>query len=530
MSKDLSNKQEPEYSSVGTRAGGSVFFNSKHCSISEKSYNSTTAPCDSTLLINNNTTNNDIVSTSSVSNGFCEMQNISNHKKLYKSSMPYEPQKIQSIALNNPKLGGTNPHTNVNNSTYTARNQIRNHSNPQTSTTMSLDERVLSFTRVQKLDLIHDDWFGLAPLASPESLSELSSISSRSGFSLNLIDSNLVHTPIVMRRAPKITNNLSKCADDWRLVDNYSKMEKFILKIPKVPLISDDTESTTRKLYDNNNEIIFQGKNDNFDQYDNGFNHTTMSIGENKIKNKFVNFETDNDNMYEEDECATTSQMTQIQTPIIKHNLGKIINNKDNVNDNILRNNQLNDFNIKCLPAKNVNFSNSEPRIIVDKCTGFLSSRTSPQSFSRVQQPITSSSSSSSSSSVSISQTKQNCRIGQFKVNSSDRNRSLNQPEVYRINNSASGILESHFPVFEDIPFLKSMSGDNQNNKNESLPLLHKLDNKSKNIPTSSSSSSYYPRKKNYVYPIKQPITTITSNLTSTSPTAQHSSKNESNV
>nr|CAD7568827.1 unnamed protein product [Timema californicum] len=30
-----------------------------------------------------------------------------------------------------------------------------------------------------KLDLIHDDWFGLAPLATPESLSEVSSISSR---------------------------------------------------------------------------------------------------------------------------------------------------------------------------------------------------------------------------------------------------------------------------------------------------------------------------------------------------------------
>lgn len=31
----------------------------------------------------------------------------------------------------------------------------------------------------QKLDLIHDDWLGLAPLASSESLSDLSSISSR---------------------------------------------------------------------------------------------------------------------------------------------------------------------------------------------------------------------------------------------------------------------------------------------------------------------------------------------------------------
>lgn len=34
---------------------------------------------------------------------------------------------------------------------------------------------------VSSVDLIHDDWFGLAPLASPESLSEVSSISSRTG-------------------------------------------------------------------------------------------------------------------------------------------------------------------------------------------------------------------------------------------------------------------------------------------------------------------------------------------------------------
>jgi hypothetical protein len=35
--------------------------------------------------------------------------------------------------------------------------------------------------KVTKIDLIHDDWLGLAPLATPESLSEVSSISSRTG-------------------------------------------------------------------------------------------------------------------------------------------------------------------------------------------------------------------------------------------------------------------------------------------------------------------------------------------------------------
>nr|CAI5825927.1 unnamed protein product [Callosobruchus analis] len=44
-----------------------------------------------------------------------------------------------------------------------------------TKSSLSLSFRSTS----PKVDLIHDDWFGLAPLASPESMSELSSIGSR---------------------------------------------------------------------------------------------------------------------------------------------------------------------------------------------------------------------------------------------------------------------------------------------------------------------------------------------------------------
>ncbi|XP_034235301.1 sn1-specific diacylglycerol lipase alpha isoform X2 [Thrips palmi] len=102
----------------------------------------------------------------------------------------------------------------------------------------------------KKIDLIHDDWFGLAPLATPESLSEVSSISSRT--SSVHIDRNkeyfsicgraklgasgnqdvvlvqgpgespafpvLLHssprTPRVLRRTPKINGNLSTAAED----------------------------------------------------------------------------------------------------------------------------------------------------------------------------------------------------------------------------------------------------------------------------------------------------------------------------
>lgn len=79
------------------------------------------------------------------------------------------------------------------------------------------------------LDLIHDDWFGLAPLASPESLSEVSSISSRASFTnlenlKELSGSYELKTPKVMRRTLKIESNLSTCADDIRNVKSFQKL------------------------------------------------------------------------------------------------------------------------------------------------------------------------------------------------------------------------------------------------------------------------------------------------------------------
>lgn len=133
----------------------------------------------------------------------------------------------------------------------------------------------LSFTDVQpearrpakKIDFIHDDWYGMAPLASPETLSEISSISSRTSLVMNLASSidKYLHritsiggnggnhkvlmnpsapndsdeqsdtqmiTPKVMRRTPKVSGNLSTCADDWKTVDSYKRMGKVFITSP----------------------------------------------------------------------------------------------------------------------------------------------------------------------------------------------------------------------------------------------------------------------------------------------------------
>lgn len=137
-------------------------------------------------------------------------------------------------------------------------------------TTLSLCETRPNPFDGKIVDLIYDDWFGLAPLASPESLSELSSISSRASISLNLNLSNSIekflnkvvidaktpsppatnqgeiyesqlHTPVVIRRTPKFSENLATCADDWKTQNNYKRMGKVFVTNPK--LTGSDSDS-----------------------------------------------------------------------------------------------------------------------------------------------------------------------------------------------------------------------------------------------------------------------------------------------
>lgn len=160
----------------------------------------------------------------------------------------------------------------------------------QTTTNVTKKPTTLSFCEQpvsngsRKIDFQHDDWYGMAPLASPETLSEISSISSRTSFTLNLAssiekylhrmgsfkehppaenkttktdelvpddlyESQLV-TPKVMRRTPKITGNLSMCADDWRSVDSYKRMGKIFLTNPFVPSNSNSSSSSGDHSYE----------------------------------------------------------------------------------------------------------------------------------------------------------------------------------------------------------------------------------------------------------------------------------------
>lgn len=158
---------------------------------------------------------------------------------------------------------------------------------PSTTTALALPRKPTSLSinalrgysdLSKRVDLVYDDWYGMAPLASPETLSEISSISSRASLVNNLATSiekylhrvslysksfgghrshqespagggggsngagdQQQHTPRIMRRTPKISGNLSTCADDWRSVDTYKRMGQIFITNPQVPLHNSDS-------------------------------------------------------------------------------------------------------------------------------------------------------------------------------------------------------------------------------------------------------------------------------------------------
>lgn len=162
---------------------------------------------------------------------------------------------------------------------------------------------------IRKIDFLHDDWYGMAPLASPETLSEISSISSRTSLVMNLASSidKYLHrigaptnnnnnniallssqyassnddeifesemaTPKVMRRTPKVSGNLSTCADDWKTVESYKRMGQVFITSPCVPSNNDSSEGSYDSSFGFNSQIpktvaisaATFGRADNFD-------------------------------------------------------------------------------------------------------------------------------------------------------------------------------------------------------------------------------------------------------------------------
>ncbi|XP_054728869.1 uncharacterized protein LOC129237915 isoform X1 [Anastrepha obliqua] len=161
---------------------------------------------------------------------------------------------------------------------YSARVEKRKRNMPITALRRASDAS-------RPVDLLHDDWLGLAPLASPETLSEISSISSRTSAPISLANSierylhnlNLsgesangrvmledifesqLHTPKIMRRAPKFSENLSTCAEDSRNLDQYKRMGRVFVTFPPI------FDNVYNNNNNNNQQSSFDSSDDSYE-------------------------------------------------------------------------------------------------------------------------------------------------------------------------------------------------------------------------------------------------------------------------
>jgi hypothetical protein len=116
---------------------------------------------------------------------------------------------------------------------------------------------------ITKIDLIHDDWFGLAPLATPESLSEVSSISSRTS---SLLHGLAQHYPMLF--SPRMGKRIGP------VVYKPSCLQQTNTTKPLLPLTNSSSGGSSSNYFDttpvittmnHNREEIESSLNDSID-------------------------------------------------------------------------------------------------------------------------------------------------------------------------------------------------------------------------------------------------------------------------
>lgn len=331
--------------------------------------------------------------------------------------------------------------------------------------------------------------YGMAPLASPETLSEISSISSRASLVNNFAssiekclhkislygqptgtdkldivefeDESQMHTPKVLRRAPKITGNLSRCADDWRSVETYKRMGKVFLTNPLASNSdsSDQSYESANSLNKTNDERVHQRTQENSKSADNidgdskssdSFTGTKLTMSDSAILSEY------------QSACTDCSAMSQCNEHLKQMNTNTT-SSSETYHSALSSLTTFEPFN-----SPKQTFSKIVEEPTMARNVGFLESHF----------PIYSSTTTDSDDSHERDSLLSNSpKIGQC--------RSIRRPqfsEVKKRNND------------DDVCFTR----------NESLPLLSSL-------TTKSSSPSSYLRRKKYVYPMASPTKSTTS-------------------
>lgn len=337
----------------------------------------------------------------------------------------------------------------------------------------------------------------MAPLASPETLSEISSISSRASLVNNFAssiekclhkisfygqlteydqqdvvefeDESQMHTPTVMRRAPKITGNLSRCADDWRLVESYKRMGKVFLTNP-LALNSDSSDqsyesaNSLTKRDDDRGHPLTQENSKSADNIDGdsksseSFTAAKLTMSDSAMLSEYQSACTD---------CSTMSRLSDNQC----------IEHKRQINTNTTSSS---DTYYSALSS----LTTFEP---------FNSPGSTKQTFSRIVEE-------SLPRNVGFLES----HFPIYSSTSTDNSDDSHERESLLTNSPKVSQCRS----FRRQQFGEAKIRNNDDcggfSRNESLPLLS-------NLTTKSSSPSSYLRRKKYVYPMASPTKSTTS-------------------
>lgn len=162
---------------------------------------------------------------------------MDNESVLGKTSISMPTSEATTVQLNRTFINFNDTLSQSNPSSYTCNTMGNNGGRKPNN--LSLNN-----SRLKKIySVVGENLLGMAPLASPESLSEMSSVSSLQNGNgeytpedkhlLSEFESQM-HTPKILRRAPKINAPLSNI--DWRTIEEYEKLgQVFFTNQAKVP-------------------------------------------------------------------------------------------------------------------------------------------------------------------------------------------------------------------------------------------------------------------------------------------------------
>lgn len=363
---------------------------------------------------------------------------LDNESILGKTSISMPTSEATTVQLNrtfinyNDTLSQSNPPSYSNVTSSTIGNGGRKPNN------LSLND-----SRLKKIySVVGEAVVGMAPLASPESLSEMSSVSSLQNGDYTPEDKHLLsdyesqmHTPKIMRRAPKINAPLSNI--DWKTIEEYQTLGQVFFTNPSKVPSNDDLNAS---------DIMI----------DDTFDYTNFNKHQFEMYRKHESSKSDN-SLDETEQFANNSTKLRMSDSAIHHRKSNVHDIELGGGTNTLSSSGTYASAVSSLSGIQNHSSNGKlvPKMNVFEEEEYFMSRVTPEGVIESHFPVY----------YDLNEAPE-CRVN---------NRCKNNSNCYDINSNSSSTIG-----------------------NESLPLLANLNERSVTVTNAAS----FVRRKKYVYPM----------------------------